>query len=76
MRTHSADWFIPRSVYLVNLNVDGKSYNAVMKDLQFHPVTDRLQHIDFIRYLKRSLLSLRSDEDHRRIFRGESRRQT
>ncbi|MCU0410064.1 MAG: 50S ribosomal protein L25/general stress protein Ctc [Bacteroidales bacterium] len=35
-------------VYQVNLNIDGKSYNAVMKDLQFHPVSDRLQHIDFI----------------------------
>jgi large subunit ribosomal protein L25 len=35
-------------VYLVHLVVDGKSYPAVMKDLQFHPVTDRLQHIDFM----------------------------
>ncbi len=35
-------------VFLVNLIVDGKNYNAVMKDLQFHPVTDRLQHIDFM----------------------------
>ncbi|MCU0378530.1 MAG: 50S ribosomal protein L25/general stress protein Ctc [Bacteroidales bacterium] len=35
-------------VYQVNLIIDGKSYNAVMKDLQFHPVSDRLQHIDFI----------------------------
>lgn len=35
-------------VYLVNLEIDGKSYSAVMKDLQFHPVTDKLQHIDFM----------------------------
>ncbi|MEZ4998135.1 MAG: 50S ribosomal protein L25/general stress protein Ctc [Bacteroidales bacterium] len=35
-------------VYLVSLVVDGKSYNAVMKELQFHPVTDRLLHIDFM----------------------------
>ena len=35
-------------VYLVNLIVDGKSYNAVMKELQFHPVSDKLQHIDFV----------------------------
>ena len=35
-------------VFLINLIVDGKSYNAVMKDLQFHPVTDRLLHIDFM----------------------------
>lgn len=35
-------------VFLVNLIVDGKSYTAVMKDMQFHPVSDRLQHIDFM----------------------------
>jgi large subunit ribosomal protein L25 len=35
-------------VYLVNLVVDGKSYTAVMKELQFHPVSDRLLHIDFM----------------------------
>ena len=35
-------------VFLVNLIVDGKNYNAVMKDIQFHPVSDRLLHIDFM----------------------------
>jgi large subunit ribosomal protein L25 len=35
-------------VYLVNLEIDDKSYKAVMKDIQFHPVSDRLQHIDFM----------------------------
>ncbi len=35
-------------VFLVNLIVDGKNYKAVMKDLQFHPVSDQLQHIDFM----------------------------
>jgi large subunit ribosomal protein L25 len=35
-------------VHLVNLIVDGTSYNAVMKDMQFHPVSDKLMHIDFM----------------------------
>lgn len=39
-------------VFLVNLIVDGKNYNAVMKDLQFHPVSDRLQHIDFMQVVE------------------------
>lgn len=34
-------------VQTVNINVDGKSYPAVMRDIQFHPVTDRVLHIDF-----------------------------
>jgi len=33
---------------LVNVEVDGKSHRAVMQDLQFHPVTDKLLHIDFM----------------------------
>jgi large subunit ribosomal protein L25 len=36
------------SVYLVNLVVDGTGYSAVMKDIQFHPVTDKVLHIDFM----------------------------
>lgn len=28
--------------------VDGKTYEAVIQDAQFHPVTDRLLHVDFI----------------------------
>lgn len=34
-------------IYSVNLNIDGKEYKAIMKELQFHPVTDQLLHIDF-----------------------------
>ncbi len=35
-------------VYLVELTVAGKEYKAIMKDLQFHPVSDRVLHIDFL----------------------------
>ena len=34
-------------IYVVNLVIDGESHPAVMKELQFHPVTDALLHIDF-----------------------------
>ena len=34
-------------VYVVNLTIDGAPYKAVMKELQFHPTTDALLHIDF-----------------------------
>ncbi|MEN8119899.1 MAG: 50S ribosomal protein L25/general stress protein Ctc [Bacteroidota bacterium] len=36
------------NVYLVDLDLDGKKHKAIMKDLQFHPVTDRVIHIDFL----------------------------
>ena len=35
-------------VYLVELNVEGKKYDAIIKDLQFHPVEDNLLHVDFL----------------------------
>ena len=35
------------NVYLVNLDLDGKSYGAVMRDIQFHPVKDTILHVDF-----------------------------
>jgi large subunit ribosomal protein L25 len=32
----------------VNITVDGTSYNAIIKDTQFHPLTDLLIHVDFL----------------------------
>ena len=35
-------------VFVVNLDIDGKTTKAIMKALQFHPVTDKVLHIDFL----------------------------
>lgn len=35
-------------IFLVNLTIDGKATKAILKELQFHPVTDKLLHIDFL----------------------------
>lgn len=34
--------------YLVDLNIDNKVYKTVLQDIQFHPVSDRIIHADFI----------------------------
>jgi len=34
-------------VYVVNINIDGKEYKSVIKELQFHPTTDAVLHVDF-----------------------------
>jgi large subunit ribosomal protein L25 len=34
-------------VYVVNLTIDGEAHKAVIKEMQFHPTTDALLHIDF-----------------------------
>jgi large subunit ribosomal protein L25 len=34
-------------VFFVELNVDGKVCKAIVQETQFHPVTDKLLHVDF-----------------------------
>jgi large subunit ribosomal protein L25 len=34
--------------HLVKLNIEDKEYNVVLKDMQFHPVSDKILHADFI----------------------------
>ncbi len=35
--------------HIVNLNLDGDEYKVVLQDIQFHPVTDKIIHVDFMR---------------------------
>ena len=35
-------------VYLANLELEGTVHQAVVKEIQFHPVTDKILHIDFV----------------------------
>jgi len=36
---------------LAELEIDGTSYKCIVKSLQIHPVTDNIQHIDFLRLI-------------------------
>jgi large subunit ribosomal protein L25 len=35
-------------VFIVELDIEGEKFRAVMQDLQFHPVTEKLLHLDFL----------------------------
>lgn len=35
--------------YKVNLTIDGVNHEALMREIQFHPVTDKVMHVDFLR---------------------------
>lgn len=39
---HSPEFFT------VDLEIDGKNYPAIIKDVQYHPVTDQILHVDFL----------------------------
>lgn len=34
---------------LAELDIDGAKHKAIVKEIQFHPVTDAIEHIDFIK---------------------------
>ena len=34
-------------IYVVRINIDGTDHTAVLKEIQFHPVTDAPLHVDF-----------------------------
>ena len=35
-------------IYVVDLTIDGKLYNAIIQEMQFHPVKDSILHMDFL----------------------------
>ena len=43
---------------LIALDVDGKANDVLARDIQFHPVTDSPQHIDFLRVSKTSTVAV------------------
>jgi large subunit ribosomal protein L25 len=46
-------------VYFVDLDVDGAKFKAIIKDVQFHPVTDRVLHIDFLEVDEKKALTIK-----------------
>jgi large subunit ribosomal protein L25 len=36
------------NIFLVILDLEGTKHKAILKDIQFHPVTDEVMHMDFI----------------------------
>ena len=34
-------------IYVVELMIDGERHTAILKEIQFHPVTDAVLHVDF-----------------------------
>jgi len=45
---HFRELVYTSDAHLVKLDIDGKKYETVMKDIQYHPVTDQILHADFV----------------------------
>jgi large subunit ribosomal protein L25 len=35
-------------ICFINLNIDGKEHQAILQDIQYHPVTDKILHADML----------------------------
>ncbi|EPT33809.1 ribosomal protein L25, Ctc-form [Bacteroidetes bacterium oral taxon 272 str. F0290] len=35
-------------IYAIDLNIDGEVKNAILQEVQFHPLTDKILHVDFL----------------------------
>jgi large subunit ribosomal protein L25 len=55
-------FYIPKNIFphlvytsdafLIKLDIDGNLYDAILQDVQYHPVTDAVQHADFVRVME------------------------
>lgn len=34
--------------FIINFTIGGKSYNTILQDIQYHPITDEVLHADFL----------------------------
>lgn len=46
-------------VYLIQLSINGDSYLCTMKDIQFHPVTDKILHVDLLEINEKEPIKIR-----------------
>lgn len=45
-------------VTFINIDLDGKEYKAIFKEIQFHPVTDRITHFDLMAIVEDKLVNI------------------
>lgn len=41
--------FTPET-YFIKMNIDGSEHDCIIKDVQYHPVSDRILHADFLEF--------------------------
>ena len=46
------------NVYTATIELEGTKYHAIMQDVQFHPVSDKILHVDFYQLFDDKLLTM------------------
>jgi len=44
--------------HLIQLDVDGKMYNCILQDIQYHPVHDNILHVDFLQIFDNKVVTV------------------
>lgn len=44
--------------HLVEINLDGKTIKTVIRDVQYHPVSDEIEHVDFLQTLPNKAITI------------------
>ena len=66
-RNFSNILFTPE-VFVINIELDGKTYMAVLQDVQYHPVTDKVLHADFLELIEGDLPSGRYKSQEMKVL--------
>jgi len=46
------------NVYTATIEIEGAKYHAILQDIQFHPVTDKILHVDFYQLFDDKLVTM------------------
>jgi large subunit ribosomal protein L25 len=46
------------NVYTATIELEGTNYHAILQDIQFHPVTDKILHVDFYQLFDDKLVTM------------------
>lgn len=46
-------------VYLISLKIDDKDFQAILQDVQYHPVTDKILHADFLEVIDNKPITIK-----------------
>ncbi len=45
-------------IFVIQVDVDGTEYQTILQDVQYHPVTDRVLHVDFLELIPGKPISI------------------
>ena len=54
LKTKPKNWSSLPNVYLIEIEISGKTYKSILQETQLHPVTDRILHLDFLEITEES----------------------